>query len=97
MTNRELKGGPISWHAYDLFPKTVRAAYVNFLPFVPPTKAQIEADGHLQDVTPFELDGASRTEESLALRNGYFLEQATKVSGIAAFFMIAPNLVSIVA
>ncbi|EJD51097.1 alpha/beta-hydrolase [Auricularia subglabra TFB-10046 SS5] len=83
-------GGPISWHIYDLFPQTVRAAYLNFLPVVPPTRAQIEADGQLQNVTDFEIAGAARTEESIALRNGYFLEQATKPNTIGLALQDSP-------
>ena len=72
-----MQGGEIAWHAYDQFPNTVRAAYLNLFPFLPPTPEQIADDN--QTLTPFEQFVVERTANWTATGMAYFNEQTTKV------------------
>ncbi|EJD48566.1 alpha/beta-hydrolase [Auricularia subglabra TFB-10046 SS5] len=73
-------GGGIAWHEYDLFPQTVRAAYLNFFPWSPPDSAQVSKDN--QTLSEFELFGLKRSEEWTATGSAYFYEQTTKPNTI---------------
>lgn len=82
-----LQGGGIGWYLYDLFPGSVRAAYLNFFPFSPPTPEQVAADN--QTLTPFEQFGVQRTANWTATGRGYFIEQTTRVSISGSFLYLS--------
>lgn len=66
----------------------MRAAYVTFLPFVPPDRTQVAADNQTLDA--FELAATIRTEQLFATAQAYFSEQATKPTTIGLALLDAP-------
>ncbi|KAF2963858.1 hypothetical protein GQX73_g9696 [Xylaria multiplex] len=73
-------GSDIGYSMYDQFNTTVRALHLNFLPFSPPTPADIAARNIT--LSPGEVIAEQRGVDWETGGNGYFVEQATKPNTI---------------
>ncbi|KAJ8116998.1 hypothetical protein ONZ43_g4309 [Nemania bipapillata] len=73
-------GSDVGYSMYDQFNTTVRALHLNFLPFGPPTPADIAARNIT--LSTGELVSEQRNVDWEAAGNGYFIEQTTKPNTI---------------
>ncbi|GAW20558.1 hypothetical protein ANO14919_100660 [Xylariales sp. No.14919] len=73
-------GAGVAYSMYDQFNTTVRAGHLNFLPFGPPTAADVAARNIT--LSPGELVSQQRNTDWDAAGNGYFIEQTTKPNTI---------------
>ncbi|TGJ85206.1 hypothetical protein E0Z10_g3538 [Xylaria hypoxylon] len=73
-------GSGIGYSMYDQFNTTVRATHLTFLPFGPPTPADIAARN--VTLSPGEVIAEQRNADWESGGNGYFLEHATKPNTI---------------
>jgi pimeloyl-ACP methyl ester carboxylesterase len=70
-------GSFISYRMYDTYNVSVRAAHFSFLPFYPPSPAQLAALN--VDLSPQEIIQAQLTETYTTFGLGYNIEQSTEV------------------
>ncbi|KAI0115656.1 alpha/beta-hydrolase [Nemania sp. FL0031] len=73
-------GADVGYSMYDQFNATVRALHLNFLPFGPPTPADIAAKNIT--LSPGEAFTEQRVVDWENSGNGYFIEQTTKPNDI---------------
>ncbi|KAI1127060.1 Alpha/Beta hydrolase protein [Nemania abortiva] len=73
-------GSDVGYSMYDQFNTTVRATHLIFLPFGPPTPAEIASRNIT--LSPGEVVTEKRGVDWETLGNGYFIEQATKPNTI---------------
>ncbi|KAI0409267.1 Alpha/Beta hydrolase protein [Xylaria palmicola] len=73
-------GSDIGYSMYDQFNASVRAIHLNFLPFSPPTPAEIAARN--LTLSPAEAVVEQRNADWEAGGNAYFIEQTTKPNTI---------------
>ncbi|KAJ8129684.1 hypothetical protein O1611_g3946 [Lasiodiplodia mahajangana] len=73
-------GSTVGYSMYDQFNTTVRALHLNFLPFLPPSPADIAARNIT--VSPGEAVTERRSADWASAGNGYFIEQTTKPNDI---------------
>ncbi|KAI1146801.1 Alpha/Beta hydrolase protein [Nemania diffusa] len=73
-------GSDIGYSMYDEFNTTARALHLNFLPFAPPTPADIAASNIT--LLAGELVSEQRNVDWEAAGTGYFIEQSTKPNTI---------------
>lgn len=73
-------GSAVAYELYSQYNSTVRAAHLNFLPFLPYTVQQLEAANIT--IAPEEIAAQARSLDWGNSGNGYFIEQTTKVRGV---------------
>ncbi|TRX98522.1 hypothetical protein FHL15_000596 [Xylaria flabelliformis] len=73
-------GSSVGYSMYEQFNTTVRATHLNFLPFAPPTPADIAAKNIT--LSPGEVVAEKRGNDWATAGNGYFSEQTTKPNDI---------------